>query len=459
MTANQLRQALRPYTCHWVFWAVIAIWFVMHAPLPSASQQDLPEFVWMSLMANMALGTGIGAMLKTQFANPRARLLPGFRTAHLVATGGFVCAVLAVEAAMAPAWGGVAPRLAMLSVAALAMASSAWFAYSMISALWLLVAPMVLAPAIAPQLLVEATQTLVSTPLVSLGVTGFGLAAMATLGARLWRLGEESPEYSWQVPSGDITPRPGNRNLRKLEAQMVTRSRSLMWRLDLQFDLVVRNVRSMSPLRRLLFRQVATGFSGLSMLPSFLIIMVIVFWLQSGSERRFEAGELFFVTFLPVQIVLGMVGSIWLSRRTLLAPESLRPLNRRAFVRDQARSLACDIAPGAGAHCVLIFVYLKLIISDPSSEHLLPWLALTIIQYIVAYCLMLWLVSYRSLWCLIFGVSAISGLSSALVITALFAGHGVWSPLNLAVASIAVPLATVLLYQLAFRRWCNIDLA
>ena len=56
-------------------------------------------------MANMALGTGMGAVLKMQFANPRARLMPSFRTAHLVATGGLVCAVLAAEAAMAPSVG------------------------------------------------------------------------------------------------------------------------------------------------------------------------------------------------------------------------------------------------------------------------------------------------------------------------------------------------------------------
>lgn len=460
MTANQLRQALRPYTCHWVFWAMIAIWFVMHAPLPSASQQDLPDFVWMSLMANMALGTGIGAMLKMQFANPRARLTPGFRAAHLVATGGFVCVVLAVEAALAPAWGSAAPRLAMPSVAVLAMAASAWFAYSKFSALWLLIAPMVLVPALAPQLLAGSTQVLISSPLLSLGLIAVGLMALAALGARLCVLSEESPEYLWQIPSGDLTPRPGNRNQRKLEAQMVTRSRSLMWRLDLQFDLVVRAGNPMGRLRRLLFRQLANGFSSLSMIPGIFVVMLIVFWLQSGSEHPIQSGEVFFLAFFPQAMVLGMVTGVWLRRWPHLALESLWPLERRDLVRDLSKSLAWDMAPAAVAHCVAIIVCVKLLFPQgPLPDLLRLWLTLTIGQYVVAYCLVFWLVATRSYLVLALGAFGISFLSAGLVIAALFAEPGFWSPLNLAVASIATALAAVLLYRLAFRRWCHVDLA
>ncbi len=457
MTANQLCQALRPYTCHWVFWAAIILWLVHYGLLPWASQRDFQYFVWMSLMASTALGTGIGAMLKLQFANPRARLVPNFRTAHLVATGGLVGALLAIEVALGPVWCGVAPRLALLSVALLAMVAGAWFAYSMISALWLLVAPLILVPAFAPQILVGATQALISNPLISLGIIAIGVVGMAALGARLWILSEESQAYSWQMPSGDIMPRLGDRNLLKLEARVITRSRYLTWRLDQQFGLIVRGRRSMGWLRRLLFRQLAGGYSILPIIPTLLI----VFWLQSDLEPPFDPGQLFFVAFFPLQLVLLMVGSVWRSRCwPLLAAESLRPLRRREFVRDQAHSLACDLTQSAATHCLLIFVYVRFIFSqDPSSELLLPWIVLTIVQYIVVYCLMLWLVSYRGLWSLIFGVSGISGLSSAVVIAALFAEPGFWSPLNLAVTTIATTLAAVLLYRMAFRRWCHVDLA
>ena len=251
----------------------------------------------------------------------------------------------------------------MLSVAVLAIAASAWLAYSKISALWLLIAPMVLVPTLAPQLLAGSIQALISSPLLSLGIIAVGLTALAALGARLWVLSEESPEYSWQIPCGNITARPANRDQRKLESQMVTRSRSMMRRLDFQFDLVVRAGKPMGRLRRLLFRQLVNGFSGLSMIPGIFVVMLIVFWLQSRSKYPIESGEIFFLAFFPQAMVLGMVSGVWLRRWPHLASESLWPLERRDLVRDLARSLAWDMAPAAVVHCVAIIASTKLFFS------------------------------------------------------------------------------------------------
>jgi len=156
--------------------------------------------------------------------------------------------------------------------------------------------------------------------------------------------------------------------------------------------------------------------------------------------------------------VLGMVGGMWLRRWPYLAPESLWPLGRRDFVRDLARSLASDMAPAAGAHCAIIIVWLELCSPQGLLGELPPWLALTMAQYAVAYCLMFWLVSFRRLWVLLLGSLAVSVISGALVIAALAADERFWSPVNLALAIFVTALAVAVVYRLAFRRWCHVDL-
>ena len=179
-------------------------------------------------------------------------------------------------------------------------------------------------------------------------------------------------------------------------------------------------------------------------------------WLPTADD----AGSVFLLSFLPLQMVLVMLGALWLGRWPYLARESLWPLGRRDFVRDLARSMACDMAPAAGVHCAMIVVWLKLICPQgPLTGFVLPWLALTMAQYVVVYCLMFWLVSFRRLWVVILEMLGVSVLSMALVIAGLFfADEGFWSPVNVTAAIIVTALAVTLLYRLAFRRWCHVDL-
>ena len=108
----------------------------------------------------------------------------------------------------------------------------------------------------------------------------------------------------------------------------------------------------------------------------------------------------------------------------------------------------------------MIFIWLKLVFPQLAPPGLLlPWLALTLVQYLVAYCLMFWLVSFRRPFVLILVLTLTNGISAALVMAALFfAAEGFWSPVNVAAAIVATALAVALLHQLAFRRWCRIDL-
>ena len=470
MTANQLRQALRTHTTLWLSWMTVLLWLLIHVLLWGPrlwSSEPLSELLldimWTTLTASVALGTMMGWMLKLQFANPRARLLPGFRAAHLVVAGAIVGAAIAIQAVLVPPGGGAVEPLALLSLSLLAIVAAAWIAYlmSLVGFCLFIIITLLFARIFAPQHITGLIQALNDSPIVCLGIACVGLAAMAALGVRLWTLSEEKPKYSRQVPVfWDFTSRAGNRNRRRWEALAIARSGTHVWLRDVQFRLVLRRNMAMGPLRRLLLRQLAGGFAGLPLMTITFVSMLSLLLRQSWLQKPVDADGVFFLAFFPQYVVFCMLGAVWLRRRSFLAPESLRPLGRRDFVRDLARSMACDIAGPAAVHCAMIFIWLKLVwpqVAPPGL--LLPWLALTVAQYVVAYCLLFWLVSLRRPLVQFLGISVANAISAALVMAALFfAAEGFWSPVNVAAAIIATALAMALLYQLAFRRWCRLDL-
>ncbi len=469
MTVNQLRQVARTYTTQWSCWVTAFFWLLMHGMLlgsvarrwtevPVAEQ--LRDIMGPPLMASLWLGLMIGMMLKLQFANPRARLLPGFGAAHFFVAAAIVSVATAIEAFLVPVWAGTAALLAVLSVTFLAIVGTVWIAYLMRPIGFYLLIVLILVHSFARQYVTGLIQVLIDDPTVSLGIACVGLAALAALGVRLWMLCEEMPEYSRQSSvRWDFTSRAGSRRLRRLEAQAITRGGLQAWVLDTPFGLVLRGNSAAGTWRRLLFRQLAGGFSSLSAMISVFAVVACVLWIQSWSQPATEAGEVVFLSFMPVQLVLSMVGGMWLRCWPFLARESLWPVGRRDFVRDLARSLACDLAPAAAVHCAMIVVCLELFSPQGALPgHHLRWIGLTAAQYAVAYCLLFWLISTRRFWVLLVGTLSISILSSALVIAGLFAARAFWSPVIVAAAFVVIALGVGLLYRVAFRRWCYVDL-
>jgi hypothetical protein len=214
----------------------------------------------------------------------------------------------------------------------------------------------------------------------------------------------------------------------------------------------------LSALRRLLLRQLAGGFSSLHVMPVLFTTMLVVVWFQSWSQESVDAGGVFVLSVVPMQMTLGMVGGFWLRWWPYLAHESLRPLGRRDFVRGLAISRACDTAAAAGMHCAMPVVLLGFF--SPQGPHglLLRRVVLTMAQYVAGYCVMYWLVSFRRFWVLVLGISGASFVSAALVTAALFTNGGFWPPGSLALAILATALAVAWFYRLTFRRWCRIDL-
>ena len=462
MTANQLRQVLRTYEES--FWLFMLPWLLMHALLFcwSSAPERLPDLLWLTQMSGMGLGAIMGVTLKLQFSNSGARLLPDFRAAHLIVAGAIVGAATAIEAVIILT-AGAAALLILVSLTLLTVAVFAWLNYwmsPMSSVCSCLIVVSICAIPLARPNIAGPLHALNDSPIVSLGIACAGLAAMAALGARLWMLSEEMPEYSRRMPGRlDFTSRTDNRKWRRWEAQVISRSGIQGWLRDVQFRLVLRPNMAMGPLRRLLLRQLAGGFSGLALMTVGFVSMLSLLLFQAWLRKPLDASSVFILSFIPQHIVFCMLSSIWLRRWPFLARESLWPLGRREFVRDSARSMACDIAGPAAVHCAMIVIWLKLICPQVAPPGLLlPWLSLTIAQYMVAYCLMFWLVSFRRYLVLVLVLAEANAVSATLVIAALFfSGRGFWSPASVSAAIIATAFGVALLYQAAFRRWCRID--
>ena len=95
--------------------------------------EQLLDIMTLPLLGSLFLGTMLGRVLKLQFANPQARLLPGYAAANLVVVAAIVGVAMAIEALLVPAWAGTAAQLVLLSLILLAIVASAWNAYLMSS--------------------------------------------------------------------------------------------------------------------------------------------------------------------------------------------------------------------------------------------------------------------------------------------------------------------------------------
>ena len=468
MTANQLRQTLRTYTTRWSCRILAFGWLCAQIPLFGFTHtprgtlaEDLLTVVSLPVVGNLFLGAMLGAMLKVQFADPRARLMPRFAMPHLAVAGTIIVAAIGIQTALAPGWAGIGGQAAMISLVFLAIVAATWTFYSMnaLGSIFLMV--FVFCLPYAHSYIVGLLQILIDHPVLSAGLGCIGLASLGVLVVRVWTLSEEKPEYSRRLPfRWDFTSGAAARLWQRREAEAIQRTPKQSWLLDLQFGFLLRKGAAAGPWRRVVLRQLGGGFSALNgvviVFPTMLLLVLIHVWARKpGEEVNF-----ILLTFMPMQMVLGMLGGMWLRRWPLLARESLRPLARREFVRDMARSLACDLAAPLTAHLAAIAVFLQL--HPPQGRLdglLLPWLSLTAAQYVMAGCFMFWVVSYRRFLGLLLAIMTICGLSAASAHLVLFGPPGFWSPVTVALAVVGTGVVVVVMYRVAFRRWCSIDLA
>ena len=138
----------------------------------------------------------VGAHLKQQFANPRARLLPGFVGAHLSVVMLFL--VMLVAWAVLPAWG--ASGMSLLGMAAITLhvgALGLWLGCSpqpIVSVLFIGTVFGPLVSAVGRGLLIEIAAG--AEPILALSVISAHVASLVLLMNRLAWLSEDDPDYT-----------------------------------------------------------------------------------------------------------------------------------------------------------------------------------------------------------------------------------------------------------------------
>lgn len=458
--ASRLHAVFRTYITRRMFWVLAGVWLVLHAVMLSG--HGLPLAVAPFLVSNAAVGVMLGLQVKSQFANPRARLLPHFAATHLLAAGAIVVAAVLLDAWLL-AWVKPVSGLAAAAFALALIAGVAWWWYSLeLVSSWLF-ALLIIAGCATPQYVAGPIQQVLSGgyPVLSAGLACFGLAVLAVLAVRLRGLHEEMPEYSRRVPESawDFTSRGAQRDRRRLEAEVIARATTAGRWHDLRFRLLLRWASVSGPWRRLLLRQLAGGFSGILLALFEVAIVFYLLWLghwTPGASPRMDS--IFLVSFFPAMMAMSMLGGVRMRQRPHLARESLYPLGRVEFVCDLMREGALQTGIAAAGHCVGIVAGFA-VFGDrgPMPAFVVPFLVFIVAQYAVVGCVMLWLVSLRSFWGFVFGIELASMVSAGLVLATFYAGEAFWSPARIAMAIALTVIAVIVLYRITFHRWCQLE--
>jgi len=466
---NKIRQVLHTYTNGANFWMITAFWLLIHGmiirsygPTSSWPSEMRPRLLGSAvkglLMPTFFLGVAVVSLLKLQFANARARLLPSFAAAHLIVPGVVIAATIA-GSTWAIVWAGHASGSAVAALVVVEMATAVCLAYlgpagPFVLCLILFLITLCDGDRFAAALILEGN------PVIIVSAMCVGLASLAAVGARLSMLREDMPDYSWRTPGS--TRAAGRLSERQGGGRTMARWGLLRRLRDVEFRLVFRHLPARAPLRRLLLRQLNDGFDARLLAP--LQFGVVLFFVanQPSVPPTIHGGFLAGLSVLAPSLIAILFATPTLGKTTLprlyLARESLYPLSRLSLVGDLALSSACSTAILAAAHCAGILAAVAIFHAEGTlAAPVLPYLALTIAQYAVVYCAIVWLALFRSVWVQAMGWFATSILSSALVTMALSldwhsSPSSVPMIVILAVAIVALPVRAALV------RWCRVEL-
>ena len=467
MLGRQVQQALRVYTTHGTFWLWVFVWFLWHVLLLLAyfltsEAQIVVLIVPMSAM----LGFEIGQTLAAQFANPRARLLPEFARAHLIAAGGLVTAAVGAVLLSAcllrvPVLGALGLSIVAFGLAILVAVNKGPMNYGA----WVVLGTMLLLPWVFG---LPWFHVLFTDPGFHAALGGIGLVAMVGAASWLVSLCEDSPGYSaissgldWDADQDQATDQQRRQQAR--EAAVFSERATLR---DALLSMAFRWMPGPGRWRRIMLRQVAQPTPILTLLLIQAVFLLLILWRGSGGGSL-DIIDHFHNSAMPFGVAIIVAWRPWPIRLDHLAWESLLPLARKDLVRELAFTNRLEASAAAAGHCVLIAASAALAADrEMPFGFMSAWLALIAVQYMVGYHLMFWLNSFGPS-CLVVIVMGIACLALPGAITALLTGVTIatlnnaaavyWHAGTAAGLMLAI-LASIGLHRLAVRRWCQIDL-
>ncbi len=457
MLGRQVRQALQVYTTHATFWVWVASWLLYHVLFSLVRTVESRELFVVALIDGL-LGFEIGQTLATQFSSPRARLLPGFAAAHLIAAGGLVAAAVSTHAllvwfAHGPMFSAIALTVGAIGGVILVTVNMGLAKYGS----WLLL-PLIL-------LSLWAAETgWFSVVLVDPwfhGVLGcVGLIAMVAAVSRLVNMSEDSPGYSfiadgsdWNAELTATEDQPCRERAR--EAASYPHGRTIR---DVAVTMLFRSVLHTGRWRRFMLFQIAYTTPILSALVTMAIVFLYLFVLRNNVRNHGEPLPRFMLCFLPFCSAMAATWKVWSMRHYYLPWEFLLPVGRREFIREMDLENTVEMTLAAAGHCLVILALVLFSAPRPPLAFVSAWLALIACQYLVGYNLLFWISGFSSscLAAIALGIAcfALSAVSMAMLGTTTPSAYWHGGTITVLVVS---ALSAFGLNRLARRRWCQVD--
>ena len=429
----------------------------------------------------MFLGIFLGAYLKQQFANPRARLIPGFAAPHLLVSMLFFVAVLAFS--VLPMLRNPAMSLAGRSAISLHVGMVGLWAGCRASNAATVVALLtfILPTTAVGRGLVDGIAT-GAAPILVFSLISAHVASLILLLRHLVEMNEDDPVYAkaQSLDAWNMGRATTQRNFQRdaamrgnwmLPAQLASAAK----RLERVTAVPARTPRQRVALFGLGDNYPSPFLMGMSVYALMEVVVLLLVGLDSIRSTRI------FRTALSVPMILSfgwvlVPWTVWLQRWPRLGYESLRPVSRHDWVWENGAAIAKALVRiqvvWALMHVLIVAVLLPKFLTEPLLwEALIKSLGLQVLLFGVS----AWLASYGMLTMLMgmvmvmgMGMEIMGGMGTVIemVIGQPFGvQHPPWESLQLGSGipltlclSVGMSLLGFVICRFAFRRWCQMDL-
>ena len=450
-----------------LLWLVLGLYVLISIPFffiaNSRPDQFAREFgmLFPKLFFQAYVAFFFGAHLKQQFANPRARLMPGFAGPHLVVS--MLIFVATVVWAVLPAIGVASISLLGFSAITLhlgALALRLGCSPDPIGTAVLFATIGLPMTSVGRALAVEIATG--AEPLLAIALISAHVASLVLLLNHLVKLDEDDPDYSkvqafnvWDLRAS--TQRNFQRNV----------SLSNNWMLNLIAGSAAARLERATSAPATTPSQRATLFGLGDNWPSpiwmnqIMIGLMEVVLLLTGGRDSIQTSQgfrtaMFMPMFISLSLVLGQ-WMPWMQRWARLGYESLRPVSRREWVWENGLAIAKTVALNQALAILMQVLIVAFLLPQFLTDSVL-WEALIWFTgcQVLVFGIYAWLTSYGS----ILLMSGVMGGCSVVLFAPLgiSAIQSAWTIPLMVCLSLVVSLIGVWMSRLAFKRWCQMDL-
>jgi len=442
--------------------AIGVLWIAVTTVLVGTTDSGV-HAAMLFLGGSMAVWVGamIAAHAKEQLADPRASLVPHFRTPHLVvAAVMFLVLVIGLASAVAglQAWVAVhdVSLTGYLAFVLVLTALLAWMAQLQSPAMLIPIAAV-----LSPVMFADGRAWLSEILRGGAPKTGYvllsaSIAALVALWWRLSRMHEEMPDYACGVSPGlRLKVRmTGDPIFRRENAAGASRIETFV-RHAARFDYVP-NIAAAGFWRRARhWRHVI----GTGRMPIFVAALLGV-WvpLLHSTMTKDDVGLM--VALVAASMVPGqMFAATWPRRWYVLGEESLRPASRRQFLREQGAAMALEYALTWAWLSAVTFTSATLFARWPYGVFAQLMMALPLMAgvQVLIFGILVWILRFRAGWLIIAPIFLVTAIGLAALIAGGTMAHAREVGMIMLVAALLTVTGVGITLD-AYRRWLVTEL-